>query len=393
MSEDGLARVERRPSTVDLSWFLDLEKNSQLDLNPSYQRRSVWTPNDRRYFLDTIFRNYPSPAIFLHKSIEDDGAVTYHVVDGKQRISTIILFAANKISLPKEFGDSRLDGKRWRDLDPIFRRVFWNYPIPIEQIDALQAPVIKDVFARLNKNSRKLTRQELRHARFDGWFITFVETEALGEEWKLFKIRTTAKEKRMLDIQNLSELAQIVIRADVVGFDQFALDELYAAHEEADSEESDFDTETFLSDFANVKNALWSMEAVNACVSVNAQPFVHLYSLWSLLAVNRVSEEAAKEFAPRYARFMEQVASYDLGSEADVESDFDLDEADQRVAVEDDSDLERSDAELLEQIGGSESLEVVRYKMNSVGASTESPQRRARLRSLQSVFDSTENEG
>ena len=59
--------MERRPTTQDLTWLIDLRRNNQLDTDPPYQRRSVWTRNDKQYFLDTIFRNYPSPAIFLHK--------------------------------------------------------------------------------------------------------------------------------------------------------------------------------------------------------------------------------------------------------------------------------------------------------------------------------------
>ena len=91
----------RRPSTQDISWFLDLFDRKQLDLEPPYQRKSVWSPKDKKFFIDTIFRNYPSPAIFLHKSINDQGQSLYHVVDGKQRLSTIIDFVQDKIKIDK----------------------------------------------------------------------------------------------------------------------------------------------------------------------------------------------------------------------------------------------------------------------------------------------------
>src|SRR6478735_8450204 len=107
--------MQRRPTTQDISWLLDLEKNNQLDLDPPYQRKSVWTSSDRKFFLDTIFRNYPSPAIFLHKTITESGKTTYHVVDGKQRIETILKFINNKIRLSPDYGDIRLDNKKWSD--------------------------------------------------------------------------------------------------------------------------------------------------------------------------------------------------------------------------------------------------------------------------------------
>jgi hypothetical protein len=71
--------MQRRPSTQDLTWLLDLNQNRQLDLDPPYQRRSVWTVKDKQFFLDTIFRNFPSPAIFLHKTVNEEGHATYHV--------------------------------------------------------------------------------------------------------------------------------------------------------------------------------------------------------------------------------------------------------------------------------------------------------------------------
>jgi len=109
--------MNRRPTTQDISWFLDLDRNTQLDLDPSYQRRSVWTLKDKQFFLDTIFMDYPCPAIFLHKTTSEDGAQVYHVVDGKQRLETILSFVNNKISIPKDFSDKTLAGKKWRDLE------------------------------------------------------------------------------------------------------------------------------------------------------------------------------------------------------------------------------------------------------------------------------------
>lgn len=92
--------MNRHLTTHDITWFLESDRNKQLDLDPPYQRRSVWTRRDRQFFLDTIFRGYPSPAIFLHKTVDDNGRPTYHVVDGKQRIQTVLDFADDKIRMP-----------------------------------------------------------------------------------------------------------------------------------------------------------------------------------------------------------------------------------------------------------------------------------------------------
>ena len=130
--------INRTVSTQDLSWILEQHRRQQLDLSPPYQRRSVWTPKDHRDSMDTIFKNYPSPPIFLHKTIDlGTGELTYHVVYGKQRISTVLQFLANRVYLPRDFGDPRFDGKRWRDLaeDDEARSRLWNYRVTVEEID------------------------------------------------------------------------------------------------------------------------------------------------------------------------------------------------------------------------------------------------------------------
>jgi uncharacterized protein with ParB-like and HNH nuclease domain len=117
-------KFSRRASTQDISWFLDQDRLGRLDLSPPYQRKSVWTAGDRRFFLDTIFRGYPCPPVYLHKSIDASGTSIYHVVDGKQRIETIFLFAKqNKIRIPSEYGDNRLNGRDGRILFPTSRYV------------------------------------------------------------------------------------------------------------------------------------------------------------------------------------------------------------------------------------------------------------------------------
>ncbi len=172
--------MRRQPSTQQISWFLDLERNEQLNLNPPYQRKSVWAPKDRRFFLDTIFRNYPTPPVFIHRTIDGNGFTTYHVVDGKQRLETILNFAKNKIAIDANFGDINYNGKKFNDLTQEQKREFWDYTLVVDFIEAVDGANIDQVFDRVNRNSINLQPQELRHARFNGWFIT--ETEGESED-------------------------------------------------------------------------------------------------------------------------------------------------------------------------------------------------------------------
>lgn len=300
--------MQRRPSTQDLTWLLDLHNNQQLDLNPPYQRRSVWTRRDRQFFLDTVFRNFPSPAIFLHKSIDESGKATYHVVDGKQRLQAILDFVNDRLRLATNFGDVRLDGKKWTELqgDAEMKQRLWNYQITVEMIDIPEGSVVNEVFDRLNRNARKLTSQELRHAKFDGWLITEVEAESTRDEWKTFGVVTPARAKRMVDTQFISELMLLMLERRVLGFDQEALDELYAKYEDPADSVPELNADAFLREFAAKRQYVHDLNEVNGAVARFAKGFANFYSLWSLVALseNLPSKEDA---AARYAEFMQQV--------------------------------------------------------------------------------------
>jgi uncharacterized protein with ParB-like and HNH nuclease domain len=82
----------RRHNQQTIAWFNDLNKRGLLDLDPPYQRRSVWNQSYKDAFIDTILIQYPSPAIFLYQEISPDGETKLHVVDGKQRLTAIFEF-------------------------------------------------------------------------------------------------------------------------------------------------------------------------------------------------------------------------------------------------------------------------------------------------------------
>lgn len=297
--------MQRRLTTQDVTWFLDVNGLGRLDLEPSYQRRSVWTRADRQYFLDTIFNNYPSPAIFLHKELDESGNATYHVVDGKQRLETVLLFVANSLSIKDDFGDTRLANKRWRDLtdEPEMKRRLWDYQFTVEMLDSIEPAVVNDVFGRLNRNSRKLMPQEIRHSRYDGWFISAAEREAERPLWKHLKVATTARARRMADVQFISELMAVTLSGQTHGFDQEWLNELYAAYEDPDLVEPAFDSEAFVTRFDELANFLQEVEEHDHVVSRYASSFAHIYTLWAWLSAKSELPPVIK-LSQSYAAFM-----------------------------------------------------------------------------------------
>lgn len=350
----------RTLTNQDVSWFLDIYDKGQLDLDPPYQRRSVWSPQDRRYFIDTILNNYPAPPVFLHKTLDDNGKATYHVVDGKQRLQTIILFRDNKVAIPRDFADVALQNKRWRDLQKDYREKFWNYVLIVEMLPDASDAAIKNTFERINRNSRKLTPQEMRHAKYDGWFIRAVESEAAREEWKTFGVVTTARIKRMADTQFISELFAVIINSGISGFDQDDLDQLYADLEEIEESE-DFNEEEFNTNLASAKQRLAEVLRAEPRIIDFIKSQGHFYTLWSTIAVEGAKLPESVVIAKRYHNFMTKVSERLSGTAAEV--------------TEAAAPFEKQAAE---------------YAKNFRGASTDKAQRKARHDALLAILTEPE---
>ncbi len=299
--------MTRTLTTQDVSWFLDLNEKGQLNLAPPYQRRSVWSPRDKRFFIDTILNNHPAPPVFLHKTLDANGRPTYHVVDGKQRLQTIIEFTQNKVRIPDDFGDINLQKKRWKDLERATKDIFWNYVLIVEMLPDVSDSAIRNTFERINRNSRKLTSQELRHAKYDGWFIGFVEGEAEKVEWREFGVVTTARTKRMSDVQFISELCAVILKDSVLGFDQDDLDELYAEYEDI-SDVATFVEEDFVLTVGSVKQVIAELIRIRPEIKDYLKVQSHFYSLWTYLYLDRSHVWEPQQLANRYLEFMQVVA-------------------------------------------------------------------------------------
>ena len=319
-------------------------------MNPPYQRGSVWTRGDREYFIDTIFNNYPSPAVFIHKTMDENGKSMHHVVDGKQRLETIFLFANDKVKIPATIGDDRLQSKRFSQLDNDQKQVFWNYSISVEFLPVVDDAVVNSVFERINRNARKLTDQELRHAKFDGWFIQYVEAQSIDEDWESLGVVTKARAKRMADVQFLSELLLVVIERRLKGFDQRQLDEAYGRYDDPDDGILEFTTDEIATKFAAAKLKLRQIVEADAGVKASLKTLANVYTLWSLIVLDGVADLLPAELARRYLGFMDLVAEF------------------QRNPL-------RAAAEGLE-------LEAQKYAVNLSGASTDEKPRRDRFDAL-----------
>ena len=67
-----MREIDIRRSQFSVADFLSWQKDGTLNLRPVFQRRSVWKPGAKSYFLDTVTRGLPAPIIYLRQRLDLD---------------------------------------------------------------------------------------------------------------------------------------------------------------------------------------------------------------------------------------------------------------------------------------------------------------------------------
>lgn len=226
--------MDRRQSTQTISWFRDLNVRGLLDLEPPYQRRSVWNQTFKDYFIDTILLGYPAPAIFLYEEISPEGSSKYNVVDGKQRLTTIFEFADGAFPVSEKAIVTRLRGKYFAELEDEDKTSFWTYQFSVEYLPTNDEDPLNSIFDRINRNVAKLSPQELRHAAYSGEFISSAEEMAAWMGARLpsdLPRIVESSRSQMRDIELVSQLL-LAVENGPASSSQAALDSVTAERDE-----------------------------------------------------------------------------------------------------------------------------------------------------------------
>jgi Protein of unknown function DUF262 len=205
----GIRRVDKPSRTEHASaQFLDWAENKMLVITPKFQRRSVWSLPQRSYFIDTMLREMPAPPIYL-RNIYDAAAkkVVHEVIDGQQRIRSILDFIEGKYALYAKL-DSPSSGKKFSELAENEQVRIMKYSLNCVEFHAISDQEVFDIFRRMNTYSTPLSKQELRHGRFFGLFSQSCHmlAEKYLEFWRRYKVLNEEKIARMLEVQLTSSM-------------------------------------------------------------------------------------------------------------------------------------------------------------------------------------------
>jgi hypothetical protein len=199
-----------------IAWFKDRYLEGSLEIRPPYQRRPVWALRQKSNLVESILMGLPIPEIYVHTFTSETGKTTYAVVDGQQRVRTILQFIGldrdegeqdeNKFSLSDLASDSPWRGFTFEDLTPAQKMAFYGHQLAVRSLSNSTDEEIRDLFRRLNTYLTKLNDQELRNATYSGPFVALVNKLADEDYWAENQLVSAAMIRRMKDIEFVSEL-------------------------------------------------------------------------------------------------------------------------------------------------------------------------------------------
>jgi uncharacterized protein with ParB-like and HNH nuclease domain len=140
----------------------------------------------------------------LQKSVKE-------IVDGQQRIRTIVEFANNELTMNNK--SERFHGMKYTDLSEDSQQIFLGYTLTIEQLLNATDDDVIDIFARLNSYTVALNAAEKRHAKFQTELKFFVRRMSVKFRWFVEKygIFTIKQRFRMQDDEFFAELTRLVV--------------------------------------------------------------------------------------------------------------------------------------------------------------------------------------
>lgn len=258
--------------TIVIQDLINLNKRDELDLNPWYQRRSVWSPAQKSYLINSLLEQKPIPAIYVRHSLDLERAMSIkEVVDGQQRCRSIIGFTLDEFSSKHPNHEKKV---KFSQLKKDEQQKYLLTSIPVGYLLGANDGDVIDIFGRINSISKSLNDQEKRNAAYSGEMkqLCLKQASSRTNFWRNYGIFTANDIARMNETQFISDIVFNLING-LSDFGSSKLDALYKKYDDCFDEAKDISTRL---DKAFDKIASLSPERITATI-FNRSPI--LFSL------------------------------------------------------------------------------------------------------------------
>lgn len=194
-------------SNVKVRQLIRMVQSETLVPRADFQRRLVWTTDDKNNFIDTVLKGYPFPEIYLANGEvnTDTGEGKQLLVDGQQRVTTLFQY---------------FSGPSWKlaqsvpayvSLEEDEKRAFLDYDVAARDLGNVTNAEVVEVFRRINATKYSLNDIEINNAVYAGALKNFAEVVASLPFFEEHRVFRTDDLKRMGDLRFALQLITTLI--------------------------------------------------------------------------------------------------------------------------------------------------------------------------------------
>ena len=219
---DERARLSTDRMDISCGELINIYMAGELVIKPEYQRLFRWKRIQKTALIESILLGIPIPPIFV---AEDENGI-WELVDGLQRISTIISFFGDLdeklfvISADGDFDEDSEDNvNKWElesgslvedlegfNVDTLPKKYIINIKRAVCRVEILRGEsntaMKYELFKRLNSGGSKLTPQEIRNAIYRGIdprLNILIEELSQNQDFKSLVSLTEQKKQELYD--------------------------------------------------------------------------------------------------------------------------------------------------------------------------------------------------
>ena len=223
-----------------ISDLLGFYNGKTLNLSPWYQRRSVWSPPQRAYLMNTIFEKKPVPSVYIRQQIDIETERSIkEVVDGQQRIRTIISYRADEFAAKHPAHKGRV---KYSDLTAPQKSSLLSTALSVGYLIGATDQDVIEIFGRINSVAKTLNPMEKLNALYSGEFKQFCLNQAVARLpfWRSTDIFTANEISRMQEVQFVSDLAINFIEG-LIDYNPSKIKRYYKENDETFAQEDDIE--------------------------------------------------------------------------------------------------------------------------------------------------------
>jgi Protein of unknown function DUF262 len=183
LKEQPMKKNDNQPSRVAVAqeqsfpYFLSMRELNEhrerfLDI-PQFQREFIWTRWQCQSLVDSMLNGEPVPQLEGYETVDEQGTVNWHLLDGVQRLNAVLRFMSGEYKTwTAKQKDNHLPnslppvepGCLFEELSPRAQGIFYNYRFTIARTRNTSTQSLSARFRAINKGNAPLTPAEIYHA-------------------------------------------------------------------------------------------------------------------------------------------------------------------------------------------------------------------------------------